>query len=204
MRLPNAAHTSRPWRIHQLTRDFDVEDVWGLHTPGGADDFPRLLEAIAAGNLSDASPGAARALWAIRLKIGELLGWDDPDTGHDGRAPSLRDRMPADLRDAPPPAFDTAPFTPLYLIDDEFAAEVANRTMHGVVHVGWVPDGTGSHHAQVAILVKPNGLLGRAYLAAIKPFRYLVIYPPVLRHIERQWEARIADTPPGASHPPKA
>jgi hypothetical protein len=28
MKLPNTAHTSRPWRIHELTPDFRVEDVW--------------------------------------------------------------------------------------------------------------------------------------------------------------------------------
>ena len=27
MRLPNSAHTSRPWRIHELTPDFRLEDV---------------------------------------------------------------------------------------------------------------------------------------------------------------------------------
>ena len=49
MRLPNTAHTSRPWRIHELTRDFRLEDVWALPTPGGPDDFPRLVEGIARG-----------------------------------------------------------------------------------------------------------------------------------------------------------
>jgi hypothetical protein len=43
MRLPNTAHTSRPWRIHEFTRDFRLEDVWALPTPGGPDDFPRLV-----------------------------------------------------------------------------------------------------------------------------------------------------------------
>jgi hypothetical protein len=43
MRLPNTAHTSGPWRIHELTRDFRLEDVWALPTPGGPDDFPRLV-----------------------------------------------------------------------------------------------------------------------------------------------------------------
>ena len=33
--LPDTAHTSRPWRIHELTRDFRLEDVWALPTPGG-------------------------------------------------------------------------------------------------------------------------------------------------------------------------
>src|SRR5213596_345770 len=41
MRLPNTAHTSRPWRIHELTHDFRLEDVWALPGVGGPDDFPR-------------------------------------------------------------------------------------------------------------------------------------------------------------------
>jgi hypothetical protein len=32
MRLPNSAHTSRPWRIHEFTRDFRLEDVWAALT----------------------------------------------------------------------------------------------------------------------------------------------------------------------------
>ena len=48
MRLPDAAHTSRPWRIHELTPDFRLEDVWALPTPGGRDDFPLLVEALVA------------------------------------------------------------------------------------------------------------------------------------------------------------
>ena len=76
---------------------------------------------------------AARALWAIRWKFGELLGWDGPDTGLDSRMPTLHDRLPTDLREALGPDFAALPFTPLYLINDEFAAEIAtNRTMHAV------------------------------------------------------------------------
>jgi hypothetical protein len=58
--------------------------------------------------------------------------------------PTLRDRLPADLHNAPSgPEFDALPFTSLYLLDDEWAAEIANRTMQGVMHIGWVSDGTG-------------------------------------------------------------
>jgi hypothetical protein len=39
----------------------------------------------------------------------------------------------------------------------------------------------------MAVLVKPNGLVGTAYLAAIKPFRHLIVYPSMLRRIERDW-----------------
>jgi hypothetical protein len=182
MRLPNSSHTSRPWRIHELTRDFRLEDVWALPGGGAADDFPRLVQMIASRDPSQSASRAVRALFAIRWKIGELLGWDAADAGVGSRVPTLRDRLPADLRDAPSgPDFDALPFTSLYLLDDEWAAEVANRTMHGVMHIGWVPDQTGGFRAHMAVYVKPNGVFGNAYMAAIRPFRHLIVYPAMLR-----------------------
>ena len=40
------------------------------------------------------------------------------------------------------------------------------------------------------VLVKPNGPLGAAYMAAIRPFRYLIVYPLMMREIEKKWRAR--------------
>jgi Protein of unknown function (DUF2867) len=197
MRLRNAAHTSRPWRIHELTRDFRLEDVWALPTPGGPDDFPRLVQGLASADPSRGSSRAARSLWAIRWKVGGLLGWDGPGAGLGSRVPTLRDRLPVDLREAPSgPGFDALPFTSLYLLEDEWAAEIANRTMHGVMHLGWVSDRTGRYRGQMAVLVKPNGLFGTAYMAAIRPFRHLIVYPAMMRKIERQWLARAGEPAP--------
>jgi Protein of unknown function (DUF2867) len=195
MRLPNTAHTSRPWRIHELTADFRLEDVWALPTPGGPDDFPRLMQnfprllhGIPSGAPSQDSSRAARTLWAFRWKLGALLGWDDPDAGHGSERPTLRDRLPMDLRETPSGP-DMPRFTSLYLLDDEWAAEIVNRTVHGVMHIGWVPDGTDGYRGQMAVYVKPNGLLGTGYMAAIKPFRHLIVYPPMMRQIGRRWRA---------------
>jgi len=164
--------------------------VWALPTPGGPDDFPRLVALMASGDPSHGSSRAARTLWAIRWKIGKLLGWDGAAAVRGSQRPTLRDRLPVDLRDAPSgPDFGALPFTPLYLIDDEFAAEISNRTMHGVMHLGWAPDQTGGYRGQMAVLVKPNGLRGAGYMAAIKPFRHLIVYPPMMRQIGRNWRA---------------
>lgn len=191
MRLPDSAHTSQPWRIHEIAPDFDLEDVWALPTPGDKDDFPRLIEEAASMDAAESSSRAVRSLFALRWKIGGLLGWDDEGSGIGSRVPTLRDRLPADLRDGPSgPDFPSLPFTPLYLLDNEFAAEVANNTMHGVMHLSWVPDEAGGYRGQMAVLVKRNGLLGTAYMAAIAPFRHLIVYPPLLRDIEREWRER--------------
>jgi len=190
MRLPNTAQTGLPWRIHELTRDFRLEDVWALPTPGGPDDLPRLVRLATALDPSQSASPAVRALFGIRWKLGELLGWDGPDAGLGARVPTLGDRLPADLRDAPTgPAFEALPFTPLYLLDDEFAAEIANRTIHGVMHLGWVADPAGGYRGQMAVYVRRNGLLGAAYMAAIAPFRHLVVYPPAIGELGRRWRA---------------
>ncbi|HEY6771112.1 MAG TPA: DUF2867 domain-containing protein [Solirubrobacterales bacterium] len=190
-RLPQSAHTSRPWRIHELTPDFELEDVWALPTPGGADDFRLLVEGFASADPSESGSTPVRALFAIRWKVGGLLGWDRQDTGIGSRVPTLRDRLPADLREAGPgPSFNGLPFSPLYLLDDEWAAEIANRTMHGVLHLGWVPDGAGGYRGQMAVLVKRNGLVGSAYMTAIRPFRHLIVYPAMIRQMERRWRER--------------
>jgi hypothetical protein len=190
MRLPDTAHTSRPWRIHELTPDFRLEDVWALPTPGGPDDFPRVVDLMTSFGADGGSSRVSRALFALRWKLGELLGWDDTDTGLGSRVPTLRDRLPEDMRDVPTGKDFTAPFTPLYLLEDEAAAEIANSTVHAVLHVGWVPDGSGDYRGQMAVLVKPNGWLGTAYMAAIAPFRHLIVYPRMMQDIERAWRAQ--------------
>ena len=187
MRLPNSAHTDRPWRIHELVPDFRLEDVWALPTPGGPDDFPRLVRQAISGAPEDGASTVGRVLWAVRWKLGALLGWDDEDWAR--ARPTLRDRLPGDLRDGPPgPGFDDKPFTPVYLLENEFAAEIVNRTVHGIMHLGWVEDQDGVWRGQMGVYVKPHGLIGEAYMAAIKPFRYLLIYPPLMREIERDWK----------------
>jgi hypothetical protein len=47
----------------------------------------------------------------------------------------------------------------------------------------------------MAVLVKPNGLFGTAYLAAIRPFRHLVVYPPIMRDVANAWTAEVSRVP---------
>jgi len=191
MRLPDSAHLAHPWRIHVLAPDFVLEDVWALPTPGGAEDFPKLVELVAAGDPAQGSSKVVGVLFALRWKLGQLLGWDDEEDGLGGRVPTLRDRLPEDLREGPAgPQAGSLPFRPLYLTGDEFAAEIANKTVHGVMHLGWVADGSGGHRGQMAVLVKRNGRFGAAYMAAINPFRHLLVYPLMTREIGRRWRAR--------------
>jgi hypothetical protein len=195
MRLPDSAHRSRPWRIHELAPEFRLEDVWELPWRGGPEDFPHLVAMIAGGDPARNSSRAVRGLFAVRNALGRWLRFDDPYPGAATSPSSLRERLPADLRNTPTPVFAIPALHSLYLLEDEFAAEGANRTMHGVLHLGRVPDAGGGFRAQFAVLVKPNGLLGKTYMAAIKPFRRLIVYPNLFRQWDRAWQRKYGQQP---------
>lgn len=187
MRLEREAHTSQPWRIHAIAGGLGLEDVWEVPGVVLAEDEMGAFVATVAGRDPAATGNVlVRALFALRWRLGELLGWDEEADGVGARVASLRERVPAELRPASEPVPSALPFSTLYLTHDEWAAETANATVHGVLHLGRRPDG----HVQLAVLVRPNGLLGRAYMAAIKPFRYALVYPVMLREIARAWRAR--------------
>lgn len=202
MRLPNAVHDTRPWRLHEIVPDFTLEDVWALPIEGAAGDFEAVVEHIAAFDPTKADSLAARVLWLARdllgrwLDLGRISG--PAEAGSEDTLPipgthetTLLGRVPEDLQaTAADLDLGRVPFTPLYRTDDEFAAEISNRTVHGVLHLGWANRGEGRFRAEMAIYVKPRGLLGQGYMALIKPFRHLIVYPALMRQIEKEWRSR--------------
>ena len=199
-RLPNTVHTSRPWRIREIAPDFTVEDVWGLPADGTAEEFDEVVDWLASARAGDADSVATRVLWGVRDVLGKWFGLGRISAAEEspGRLPipgtsetSLAQRLPDDLRGtADGIEFTSVPFVPLYRTGDEFAAEISNETVHGVLHLAWVEQADGRYQAQMAVYVKPRGLLGSAYMALIKPFRYCIVYPALLKRVEREWSAR--------------
>jgi hypothetical protein len=196
VRLPNSAHEAGPWRIREIAPDFTVEDVWALPVEGGAQDFEALVDIAVSSDPARAESGPARALWSLRDRLGGWfgLGRISEETESDElpipgtNETSLSGRLPDDLRGtANGLTFASLPFEPLYRTDDEFAAEISNRTVHGVMHLAWADRGEGTYQGQMAVYVKPRGQLGRGYMALIRPFRHWIVYPALMRQIERAW-----------------
>jgi hypothetical protein len=195
MRLPNSEHESHAWRIHEIAPDFRLEDVWALPAQGGADDFATLLEVMASLDPANGESFATRALFSVRYRVGGWFGWDDaprPLVIPDNTESSLSARLPEGLRDtATGLDLSSYGFQPLYRTDVEWAAELSNRTVHAVMHLAWVEQGGGRYRGQMGVYVKPRGRLGAAYMAAIAPFRHLIVYPALMRQVGRAWDARM-------------
>ncbi|MEC4020441.1 DUF2867 domain-containing protein [Streptomyces sp. H27-D2] len=200
-RLSDTVHADHPWRIHELAGDFRLEDVWTARTPGAKpNDFPTMLAAMQASAGPAREPLLSRFLFAVRWKLGALMRWDKPEAGIGARVPLLRDRLPRDLAEAPRNSdAGLAPLTSVYELDNECALERASRTVHMVMHLGWAPTKSGGHEFRVAVLVKPNGPTGRLYMAAITPFRRLIVFPALTRQWEHAWRDRGRPGPEGGS-----
>lgn len=200
MRLPNSAHEAHPWVIAKIAPDFKLLDVWALPVQGGPHEFDSFLETMASFDPAGAESAASRALFWVRLRLGALLGWDDATRTRaipGCTETTLSVRLPNDLRGSASATVlggamqqTAGGFVPLYRTDDEWAAELSNATVHGVVHLAWVKQGRDRYRAQMGVYVKPRGGLGAIYMMLIQPFRHLIVYPALMRQIGRAWGAR--------------
>jgi hypothetical protein len=201
-RIPNAEQEQGAWRIHEIVSDFELEDVWALPVRGGAGDFDEFLKLSLSLDPADSDSAPTRFLWNLRDQLGKWFGLGritlpaGESSGESLSIPgsdeaSLLGRLPDDLRGSGDEVdFGRLPFTPLYRTDTEAAAEISNQTVHGVAHLAWADRGNGTYQGQMAVYVKPRGAFGRGYMGLIKPFRYWIVYPALLRQVERAWEQR--------------
>jgi hypothetical protein len=201
MRVSSRAHLAHDWVMARIAPDFRLLDVWDLPATGSREEFGVLLDLLAGMDPTTHGSRLSDLLFAVRLRLGQLLRWDDAVARPipDADETSLVERLPPELRgsaDTPVihPDFreKAGSFIPLFRTDDEWAAEISNATVHGVLQLCWVPTSTEVYAGRLAVWVKPRGLLGRAYLAGIAPFRHLVVYPALLNHVGRVWAQRQA------------
>ncbi len=130
----------------EIAPDFTLEDVWALPAYGGAGDFPALLEVMTSRDQAREASPVTRLLFGARVLLGRWFGWDGgaarPIPGRN--EVSLAERLPDDLHGTAASLRLGSSFSPLYRTGTEFAAELSNQTVHGVLHLAWVDRGHGA------------------------------------------------------------
>lgn len=191
MKIKTEAHYEHTWTVHDLLKDFEVEDVWQFpvelkkeHTI--ADFQKQLFTAME----QLAQKGPAGLLFKLRFFLGELFDWDkaSESTSNLIKKGSIRERYAqvAHLKKEDLPPIGQADFKPVYVLENESLAEIKNETVHAGLHLAKVPKGN-DFTVQMAVYVKPKGSLGKFYMSLIKPFRLAIVYPAMMKIIGKQW-----------------
>jgi hypothetical protein len=198
MRIPNEVYRRDTWVIEGIAHDYELLDVWALPARGTKDQLRAFIDRITTFDPTTSGPRATRALFKVREILGRIFRWDDPDktrripgsteTSLAGRVPFTLRATADDLRIGD--TIRQAGARPLYMTEDECAIEIVNDTVHGVLHFGLAANGDGLYRPQMAIYVKPHGLLGRLYVKAIGPLRKVLVYPALMRQLEQIWETQ--------------
>jgi hypothetical protein len=172
-------------RAHELLRDVPLYDVWVVDLPGGG--AGRTLADIRALDSAAAPSRVATTLYRVRRFLGRLFGWDRmPMRPEDSLLPNLSARDRRDSQIAP--GTTDGAFLLLYQFPGETLSETRNATVHGWICLALAPTATG-YRLYLAVYVLSVSWVTRPYLIAIEPFRRFMLYPAMLRRIQRAWIA---------------
>jgi len=116
------------------------------------------------------------------------LGWDRaaPGSVAESFAQRLTDQ---DRRHSLVPAgTPDGLFRIVYRFENEQLDEVVNRTVHAAALSALIEGGAG-YRFYFAVYVREVSCSTPLYMAAIDPFRKVIVYPALLRSIAGQWNA---------------
>jgi hypothetical protein len=183
-----------PLRVHRFLAGVPLHDVWAVDLPSPRagitlDEFLRITNE----RLFTPTP-VVQGLLNLRLLIGRLFGWDRlrPSTRS---APTFADRLtdadrarsltPAGIREGSHELFRV-----VYRFENEKLVELINRTVHAAALSALV-ETANSYRFYFAVYVRSVTWLTPFYMAAIDPFRKLIIYPSLLRSVRSNWDRTI-------------
>jgi uncharacterized protein DUF2867 len=199
VKLSNDAHQGYPWRITRIAPDFKLLDAWDPGVRGSRGEFNSFIDTMNALDIARSGTPAVRALFRLRSQLGRWFKWNDGGWDDDTvklaipgcTETTLGARLPEDLKNTVSVGKKQASkFRPLYQTDNEWAAEISNRTVHAIKHLVWIDEGGGCYRGQLGVYVKPRGWFGRFYLALIGPFRRAIVYPAGIARIKNVWQTR--------------
>jgi hypothetical protein len=197
MRLDPEDFRARPLRVHALLHDVPLEDAWGIPLSGGG--AGRTVQDVRAVMLAGraTAPAMVRGLFRLRRRIGALFGWDDQRPSWS--AESYADRLsPADRdQSLVAPGTPDGSFRLLYRFEDEQLGELRNATAHAFASLS-IRQTPGGYLAYVGVFVQPVHRFTRLYMGVIAPFRRLVVYPAIIRKVQRAWAERYGGEEPSS------
>ena len=189
MRLNPGEFRARPLRAHALLHDVPLEDAWAVPLSGGG--AGRTIEdvrAVMVAGIGEA-PALVQGLFWLRTRVGALFRWDRQRGAWNAESYTTRLGPEDRAQSLIAPGTADGHFRLLYRFEDEQLNELRNSTVHAFLSLSIRP-APGGYLAYLGIFVRPVSRFTRLYMAAITPFRRLIVYPALIRTMQRAWAER--------------
>jgi len=177
-----------PLRVHAFLAGVPLHDAWAIDLPATRSGITLAEFIRQAGSLFLRPPPVLRALLSVRFFVGGLFGWDQAAPG--SVSESFAQRLTEDdrTRSLVPAGTPDGLFRVVYRFENEQLEEVVNRTVHAAALSALIEGGTG-YRFYFAVYVREVSCSTPLYMAAIDPFRKVIVYPALLSSISTQWNA---------------
>jgi len=175
-----------PLRVHTFLADVPLHDVWSVVLPrwrAGVtlDDFQR-----ADTNCLFTLSSPIRILLNIRFFIGRFLGWDREPIATAWETFVTRLTETDRSKSLVEPGTRDGFFRVVYRFESEQLLELINRTAHAAALSALIETPI-AYRYYLAVYVRSVSRFTPFYMAAIDPFRKLIVYPSLLRSVRARW-----------------
>lgn len=191
VRVPEAEFLALDLEVHRFLEGVPLHDVSAVDLPGGEPGLS-VAEVRRRIGFGELPPNLlVRGLFALRLVIGRVFGWDRERPSD--RRSSWEDRLDPALRarSEVEPGTSDGLFRQLYLLPHEALGEIRNATVHAFSCMA-LTESEGGYRLYWAVYVKPVSRFTSWYMAAIDPFRRFIVYPTILRGMRERWRESVA------------
>ncbi len=193
MRLSPEVFRQKLLYAHTFLADVSLHDVWAIHLKGGGPGrtLHRLQPLLQFQNIERVHP-IVRGLFAVRFALGKLFRWDNDTSDVAPASASYLHRLPAadHARSLTKPGTVNGGFRVIYEFENEAMSEIINGTVHAFSLLTMESTNDG-YQICWAIYVKNVNWLTPFYMALIDPFRRILVYPVLIRQMERAWAERL-------------
>jgi hypothetical protein len=179
-----------PLRVHTFLAGVPLHDVWAV-------DLPRLQRPATLAALdplgnpdrrAERLAAPALALLRLRFLLGRIFRLETAPK--DAYASSFATRLTPQDRTRSSTATGTPQglFRVVYTFENESLLELHNRTAHAAALTALAQTGDG-YRFYLAVYVARSSWITPFYMALIDPFRKWIVYPAILRSVERAAKA---------------
>jgi len=181
-------YLARPLRVHSFLNDIALHDVWVVDLPAvtGRATLQEFRRRTKSRNLVGKTSLPVRALFGLRFFLGRIFGWDREPArnmpAYFAARLTAEDRERSIVPAGTPEKF----FRMVYSFENETLVEVINRTIHAAL-LSALEETPQGYRFYFAVYVRELSWVSRAYMALIDPFRKWLVYPAILKQVQREW-----------------